>query len=52
MVNTDAVVLSYENGGIAEPNELGEIAIRGPQVMQGYWNKRKKQKRRLKMVGC
>ncbi|WP_226667109.1 AMP-binding protein [Metabacillus litoralis] len=38
--NTEAIVYSYETGGVAEPNELGELAIRGPQVMKGYWNKK------------
>jgi long-chain acyl-CoA synthetase len=38
--NTDSVIFSYENGGIAQPAEIGEIAIRGPQVMKGYWNKK------------
>ncbi|HZH62845.1 MAG TPA: AMP-binding protein [Metabacillus sp.] len=46
--STDAVILSYEHGGIAEPNELGEIAVRGPQVMLGYWNKREETEATMK----
>ncbi len=46
--STDAAVLSYERGGIAEPNELGEIVIRGPQVMQGYWNKKEETEATMK----
>lgn len=46
--STDAVILSYEHGGIAEPNELGEIAVRGPQVMLGYWNKKEETEATMK----
>jgi long-chain acyl-CoA synthetase len=46
--NTDAAIFSYESGGIAEPNELGEIVVRGPQVMKGYWNKKEDTEATLK----
>ncbi|MEM5015895.1 AMP-binding protein [Metabacillus indicus] len=37
--STDSVILSFETGKPAAFNELGEIAVRGPQVMKGYWKK-------------
>lgn len=37
--DTDAIILNPETGEQAEPGEIGELAIRGPQVMQGYWNR-------------
>ncbi|AZB43865.1 long-chain fatty acid--CoA ligase [Bacillus sp. FJAT-42376] len=37
--NTDAMILSQETGGQAEPGEKGELIVRGPQVMKGYWGK-------------
>lgn len=36
--DTDAMIVSTENGQPLAPGEVGEIAVKGPQVMQGYWN--------------
>lgn len=36
--DTDAVILK-EDGSVLPPGEIGEIAIKGPQVMKGYWNR-------------
>ncbi|SER90654.1 AMP-binding protein [Salipaludibacillus aurantiacus] len=37
--DTDVAILSAETGEPAEPGEVGELIIKGPQVMKGYWNR-------------
>jgi long-chain acyl-CoA synthetase len=37
--NTDAVILRSGGSEVLPPGEIGEIAIKGPQVMKGYWNR-------------
>src|SRR5690606_12090758 len=37
--DTDAAVISMETGEPVGFGEIGEIVVKGPQVMKGYWNK-------------
>ncbi|MCH1627325.1 AMP-binding protein [Ferdinandcohnia quinoae] len=37
--DTDAAILSMETGEPLPIGEIGELAVKGPQIMKGYWNK-------------
>ncbi len=36
--STEARIVDLETGETLPPGEIGELAVRGPQVMRGYWN--------------
>lgn len=47
--NTEARIVDFETGSRELTNgEIGELAVKGPQVMKGYWNSKEETERVLK----
>lgn len=49
MPNVEAFIVD-ESGNTVGPNIEGELVVRGPNVMHGYWNNREETAKRLKPV--
>jgi long-chain acyl-CoA synthetase len=53
MADTEQRVVDLETGDrVLAPGEIGEICIRGPQLMKGYWNAPRKPRERFGTDGC
>ena len=47
--DTEAKIVDIDTGAIdLPPEQIGELVIRGPQVMAGYWNRREETERALR----
>lgn len=46
--DTEMKIVDLENEEDLPPGEVGEVAIRGPQIMKGYWNKPEETKQVLR----
>jgi long-chain acyl-CoA synthetase len=50
--DTDAKIVDLETGATLGVGKEGELALKGPQVMLGYWNRPRRRPRRSRTAGC
>lgn len=46
--DTDARIVNPDTGEVLPPGQVGELQVKGPQVMKGYWNKPEETEKVLK----
>ncbi|CAH2090448.1 unnamed protein product [Euphydryas editha] len=51
VLSTQARVLSLSSGEALGPHQSGELCLRGPQIMKGYWNNEKATKETIDSEG-
>ncbi|MDW7673656.1 MAG: long-chain fatty acid--CoA ligase [Bacillota bacterium] len=39
LANTDCKIVDLDTNKVLGPGEIGELLIKGPQIMKGYWNR-------------
>jgi len=45
--DTDAKIVDIQTGALLKQGETGELAVKGPQIMKGYWQKTRETKQVL-----
>ena len=48
VADTDCRIVDVETGEVLPQGEVGELCVRGPQIMKGYWNRPDETEKTLK----